>query len=82
MRPTPSHMGMGLVWHGNGTDLGVDVFQALHCLSEQSPDRVGAGDQLSRVYQLTEGLVLTVLHLYSITHTHTHTHTHTLWDTI
>ena len=52
-------------WHGNGTDLGVDVFQTFHHLSEESPDVVWTGDQVPGVYQLSQRLVLTVLHLWS-----------------
>ena len=55
----------GLIcWNGNGTDLGVDVFQTLHSLSEQSPDAIGSRVELSGVNQLSQCLLLTVLHLY------------------
>ena len=51
---------------GNGTDLGVNVFESLNGLSEQPPHSVGAEVELSGVNQLTQRLVLTVLHLQSV----------------
>ena len=54
------------MWYGNGTDLGMDVFQTLHYLSEQSPDTLWTEAQLPGVNQLTQSLVLTILHLHTI----------------
>ena len=59
---------MGVLVNENGTDLGVNVFQTLHHLPEQPPDVVWTGDQLPRVYQLPQSLVLTVLHLSHDSH--------------
>ena len=59
---------MGVLVNGNGTDLGVNVFQTLHHLLEQPPDVVWNGDQLPGVYQLPQSLVLTVLHLSHDSH--------------
>ena len=59
---------MGVLVNGNGTDLGVNVFQTLHHLPEQPPDVVWTGDQLPRVYQLPQSLVLTVFYLSHDSH--------------
>ena len=61
-----THLGMDIPTHGNGTHLGVDVFQSLHYLPEQPPHSVGTGVQVSGVNELTQCLILTVLHLQSM----------------
>ena len=66
--PVNGYENMGVQVNGNGTDLGVNVFQTLHHLPEQPPDVVWTGDQLPRVYQLPQSLVLTVLHLSHDSH--------------